>query len=255
MAKLQINCVPVVSADETIRHITYARTLGFKFVSEKKRPPLIVLGGGASIREHIDEVKASSADKWIIGSAFKFWSAQGVRGSFFSVHPSKAALNNIHGVRKAVVATVTHPEVLDQFKHTDARVELFDLVRNGVVTNGATSATVIPCLAVEMGYREVTFYGCESNYGDSTHAYMSVADPYLMKVKCGEAEYLTGAEFLMQAEFLAALIKERPGVFKERSGGLLRALISNDYDVIAISKTLHESRSDISAEQASEQAA
>lgn len=240
MAKLKINCKPVVPPEETLRNIAYARSLGLPYAKEaKERPPLMVLGGGHSIRSKVEEVKKAPFDKWIIGSAFRFWREQGVEGTFFSVHPSPAALKNIDCVKKALLATVTDPQVFDALNGVD--VEIFDLVRGGVVTHASTTATVAPMLAIELGYREVAFYGCDSSYHGSTHAYMSVEDPYLMKVKCGEKEFLTGAEFLMQAEFMAEIIRAAPNVYFNRSGGLLAALVENpDYDVTHISKTLHE---------------
>lgn len=241
MAKLKINCVPVIPPEDSVRNITHARTLGLPFASEKKdRPPLMVLGGGHSIRTRVDEVRAFKGDKWIIGSSFRFWREQGVDGRFFSVHPSPAALDNIEGVTKALLATVTDPQVFERLKGAD--IEIFDLVRGGVVTHATTTATVAPCLAVELGYRQIALYGCDSSYHGSTHAYMNVNDPYLMRVRCGDKEFLTGAEFLMQAEFLAEVIRMAPHVFLNCSGGLLAALVEQpNYDVLAISKTLHES--------------
>jgi hypothetical protein len=113
------------------------------------------------------------------------------------------------------VATQTDPEVLANL----GDVQLFEL-QDG----GATSATYIPALAFRMGYPSVTFYGCESNYADSTHAYMDTGDPYTMGVSCHGESFLTGAEFLMQAEFLAAKIRSDKRL-RERSGGLLRAMV------------------------------
>lgn len=244
MAKLTINCKPVIPSEEIAENVRRAAARGLPFVVEKERPPLAVVGGGHSIKYSLEEVRAFPGDKWIIGSSFKWWAEQGVEGTFFSVHPTKAALNNIAGVKRALLSTTTHPLVIDALLAQGARVELFNLVQDdGTVAHGSTTATCAPILAARMGYRDVTFFGCDSNYHGSTHAYMSVADPYLMRVKCEGREFMTGAEFLMQAEFLAEMINAAPHVFKERSAGLLGALVrtKNDYDVLAISKTLNDS--------------
>jgi hypothetical protein len=242
MAKLKINCKPVVPLEQTQRNIGYAMGLGLPMVSEQSRPPLIVCGGGHSIRQQLDEVRAFKGDRWLIGSSFKFWREHGVDGTFFSVHPSPAALKNIEGVKRAIVSTNTDPAVLDGLIAQGADVQLFDLLQDGQVCHGSTTATVAPIISVKMGYRAVLFYGCDSDYGKTTHAYMSVEDPYLMRVSVNGADFLTGAEFLMQAEFLSAMIRAAPHVFGERSGGLLSALVEcGDYDVTHISKTLQES--------------
>jgi hypothetical protein len=233
MGKLAINCRPVIPSEDIARNIEHARSLGLPFAQEAKRPPLAVLGGGHSINSVLEEVKAFQGDRWIIGSAFRWWHSQGVDGRFFSVHPSAAALKNITGVKKALVCTTTHPEVLAKLND----VELFDLP-----INGGTSATAVPMLAIQLGYREVTFYGCDSSYHGSTHAYMSVNDPFMMKVECGGEHFLTGAEFLMQAEYLSAMIRAAPHVFSELSGGLLSAMVKHgDYNVLEISEALNNS--------------
>jgi hypothetical protein len=93
-----------------------------------------------------------------------------------------------------------------------------------------------------MGYPSVTFYGCEGSYEHTTHLYMHANDDYLMRVRCGGRDWLTGAEFLMQSQFLAAVCRDVPNHFRERSGGLLTAMIeTNDYDVLEISRKLNDS--------------
>jgi hypothetical protein len=47
--------------------------------------------------------------------------------------------------------------------------------------------------------------------------------------------------YLAQAELLAELIRSAPGVFCDRSGGLLSALVADpEYDIVAASKDIHE---------------
>lgn len=240
MAKLQINCVPCVEPGQALRNAHHAESLGLPRFAMKERPPLLVLGGGLSIRDHIEEVRASTADKWLVGSAFRWWHEQGVEGTFFSVHPSPASVQNVNGVSRALLATQTDPAVFAMLER--AEVEVFDLIADLKGGHGVTTATCAPMLAVSMGYTDITFYGCEGNYGHSTHLYMSVDDQYMMKVRCDGQDFLTGAEFLMQSEFLAAALRSYPGMFHEKSGGLLAAMLRNpDYDVTHISRVLHDS--------------
>lgn len=214
---MQVRYKPAVPPEQLLRNVGLTRSLGLPYVGSQERPPLMVLGGGRSIAKWVDEVKASPADKWAIGSAFNWWWQNGVDATFYSIHPSPAALGNIEGVSRAILATQTDPEVFAALESAD--VQVFDLA-----DGGATSATYIPALALRMGYQSVTFYGCESNYDATTHLYMDTQDPYWMAVSCNGDRFLTGAEFLMQAEFLAATIR-RDKRFRERSGGLLRAMV------------------------------
>lgn len=239
MRRLSIKSVPCIGSEQIALNVQHAGSLGLPRVSVRERPPLLVLGGGHSIGAHLKQVRESQHDKWIIGSAFRWWHAHGVTGTFFSVHPSPAALVNIPGVQRAILATQTDPAVFEALK--GAQVEVFDLGALGGA-HGCTSAACAPMLAVNMGYRDITFFGCDGDYPAGTHAYMDVPDPYKMQVRIGRRKFLTGAEFLMQSEFLAAIIRAAPAIYRNGSGGLLSAMVKNpNYDVTHISRTLHES--------------
>jgi hypothetical protein len=198
----------------------------------------MVLGGGHSIRERLDEIRQSTADKWAIGSAWRWFKDNGVECTFFCVDPSDLLIPHAQGVTRAILESGTSPGVFDAVQ---GEILLFDRVTDLDSINGVTTATCAPMLALKMGYTSVSFYGCEGSYRDQTHLYMNSGDPYTMRVRANGEYFLTGAEFLMQAEFLSELIRASD-VFKDCSGGLLSALIADpDYDVTHISKTLHDS--------------
>lgn len=239
MRRLHINSRPCIEAERIANNVLSAGKRGLPRVSVRERPPLLVLGGGHSIGERLQQVRDSQHDKWIIGSAFRWWHEQGVSGTFFSVHPSPAALVNIPGVQRAILATQTDPAVFDALQ--TAKVEVFDLESLGGA-HGCTSAACAPMLAIQMGYREVTFFGCDGDYSAGTHAYMDVPDPYKMQVKIGRRKFLTGAEFLMQSEFLSSIMRAAPTIYRNQSGGLLAAMVEDpNYDVTHISRTLNDS--------------
>jgi hypothetical protein len=146
----------------------------------------------------------------------------------------------VSGVERALVATQTDPGVFAML--AGAKVEVFDLVEDLKCAHGVTTASCAPMLSVLMGYRDVSFFGCEGDYRNSTHLYMNADDPYMMRVKCAGEEFLTGAEFLMQSEFLSGVLREYPDMYHDRSGGLLAAMLRDpEYDVTHISKTLNDS--------------
>jgi hypothetical protein len=223
------------------RNEAYARSLGLPYVKESERPPLAVVGGGHSILENVAELQSWAGDVWAIGSAFQWCRSQGIKATFFCVDPQPGA-ELVIGAEHAIVATCTDPGVLRALQAIGARVEIFDLVATLERCNhGPTSATAVPELAVpDMGYRSVTFFGCESSYGGTTHAYKDHAEPCRIWVQCNGEEFETGAEFLMQAECLAHVLRALPQFFNERSGGLLRALTATpDYDITHVSRKVY----------------
>lgn len=181
-----------------------------------------------------------TGDKWAIGSAYHWWKAQGIDCAFYSAHYSSAGVPNVRGVDRAIVACQTHPDVLRELVKT-AQVTLFDLVDDGG-NRGTTSVTCVPMLAVRMGYREIYLYGCDSSYEGQSHVNFHNDDPYLLRVRVGDEHFVTGVEFLVQAEFMSALIRAAPHVYINRSGGLLAALVEHgDFDVTEVSEAVQNS--------------
>jgi hypothetical protein len=76
--------------------------------------------------------------------------------------------------------------------------------------------------------------------GDS-HAYENCKHPYQIDVKANGETFHTEALLLLQAEYMATMLRHAPNVFKEKSGGLLRALVKDpEYDVTRISTALQD---------------
>lgn len=212
---------------------------GIPFISEAKRGPLAIVAGGPSVAGYVDELRHWPGDVWVCGSAFQWALSQGIDGAFFNIdqHPSLAS--DCRGARKAVVATVSDPSVFDELRSAD--VEVFDLDGNHYATSAASAAFK----AVQMGYVDVTFYGCDSSYRHGrhtfeTHAYESdywQQNPDTLLAVCGGRGYFTNPGFLVQAEFLAALCRLFPSIFRARSDGLIAALVDDpEYDITAGSK-------------------
>ncbi len=87
-----------------------------------------------------------------------------------------------------------------------------------------------------MGHRSVTFFGCDSSFGDyQSHVYPVALPQDLIAAQVGEQGFATKPEFIMQAVDLAALCRELPRHCRNRSGGLLAALIENpEWDVVGV---------------------
>jgi len=223
-------CVPAADLE---RNEDYARRLGFPKWSPAASQRLAVVGGGPSIADHIEELAAWDGDVWAINGAFKWCSRQGIDAVFFTIDPLPATAQHAVGVGRAIIATHCDPSLFDALHGAD--VEAFKLGHAG-----ATTATAAPLIAADMGYRSVSFFGCESSFGNETHVYGNRDVKSLMRVRCNDHEFLTTPDMMMQAEFLGELIREVP-MFSDRSGGLLSAFIANpEIDVIAATPLIHE---------------
>jgi hypothetical protein len=230
-------CVPPGREEQNLRHTA---TLGLPHVSEQERPPLAVVGGGHSVLRALDELRAWPGDVWACGSAFHFCVAQGIRATFFCIDPQPETAPLGRGAKHAIVCTSMDPAMFEELK--DAKVEIFDLIREeGKMNHWATTATSAPMLAVQMGYRDVSFFGCESSFEQDTHAYRHEQTPEQILVACNGQSFLSHPAYFMQAEYLSAVIRTAPHIFHDRSGGLLAGLIADpDYDITHGTRGLYE---------------
>ncbi len=225
------------ASNEAIRwNEAYAKSLGFPRLGVAETPRLAVIGGGSSIADRLDELRSFDGDIWAINGAFHWCRDHGIETRFFSLDPSKAVLPFCAGVRSAMLGMNCHPSVFDALSNAD--VEAVDLAD---FPTGPTTAASAPMIAINRGYRQVHFFGCEASFEGKTHVYGDFNLENLMKVACNGQEFLTTIDMMMQAEHLGALIRECQGVFVDRSGGLLGAFIASpDIDVLAATKSLHE---------------
>ncbi len=217
-----------------------AKTRGLPEIGFAARPKLAVIGGGPSVTDHIDELRAWDGDIWASGSSFPWTLKNGIDATFFTIdqHPSLA--NDCRGAKRAVIATCCDPGVFDEL--AQAKVETFDLVHEGDGCNHfATSVTSTLKVGIDAGYREIHFFGCDSSIRGQTHAYYNEEVDQLV-VEIDGQSFTTWASMLLQAEFMATVIKLGGKVFKNRSTGLLEAMVASenplDYDITVISRNL-----------------
>ncbi len=228
-------CVP---REREAIHIAHTATLGLSYVQEKERPPLAVVGGGPSILKHVDELRAWQGDVWACGSAFRWCADNGINATFFCIDPQAETAHLARGASHAILCTSIAPETFAALK--GAHVEIFDLIHEGDRSNhGPTTVTASPELALRMGYRDVSYFGTESSFATNTHAYHNEATEEQIIVSCNGKSYLTHPAYLLQAEYLATMMRLCP-LLKNRSGGLLGALIAEPcYDITHGTLGLH----------------
>ena len=219
-----------VSVEQCLENIEHANTLALPTFrrGEASHKRLVVVGGGPSAKAHVKTFKDfdGTVDIWAINGMWKWLKDNGVSSTFLAIDPHPIVNQWIQGCDRALLSTVCDPSVFETMQGRD--VTVFE-IGEGKVRSGSSTATCCPDLAFKMGYRSVTFYGCESSYvQQQSHAYMHEPRTEEMLVECGGKFYLTAPDFYMQAGELSRCIREIPEFLREESGGLLRAMIEND---------------------------
>lgn len=194
--------------------------------------PLAVVGGGPSTARQIDELRAWKGEIWAINYTATWLKSFGIESTFYTIDPLPFRVRV--DANKALLCSVCD---ISNFDHEE--VETFhvsELHEDGIL-GGVTSATRAPALALKLGHKEVHFFGCEGSFVGSDHVDRHEDDGNALVIRTGGRDFLTYPEYLMQGEYLAGVIRAFPSVFKDRSGGLLAALIEDpdDWEVVAVS--------------------
>lgn len=232
--------VAQISGEEISANIAYSTSLGIPLIQDETGHgrKLAVVGGGPSIAEHLDEIK-EFPEIWAINGTHTFLRERGIESTMITVDAGEELGQMALGAKKAIVATRCNKSVFDSLKGAEVRLfHLFQDGKNGVM-GGSSTATCAFHLAVNLGYRDVTIFGCESSFAKTTHAYRDEKRKHLMLVKCNGGEYLTSPDFYIQAQELAQVIKMFSRYFRQVGGGLLGAMVENDdHDVTKMSRAL-----------------
>ena len=218
---------------------------------------LAICGGGPSLHQHLDELRAFDGDIWACNLTGQWLGDQGISSIAVTVDPKpKPAFKRHPLVKGALFASCVSPDRFEQYP--DAQV--FDLVEDlpppkrdpdkiylkpaqhppfAGVAGGSSTASRIPLLAVMMGYRDISFFGCDGSFAERTHSDRSETQKELMIIEAGGQKYLTSPSYYCAAQELAETISSVPEVFKCRSAGLLAAMLADpDWSVIAVSDAL-----------------
>lgn len=221
------------------QNAAYAVGLGVPLVQPMNtRLPLAVVGGGPSVVSHLDELRAWPGEIWAINETCRWLKSNGIDSTFFSVDPLEVIAGWIDG-GPALLASSCHPKC---WSKADARMfHMENVTADNPVIGGTTTALRAPMLALRMGYAPVSFFGCESSYADTSHAYRSEQPIDQVIVRADGVDYRTDLALLDQAENLAVIFREFPDVFIDRSGGLAAAMAKDpDWEVVALSGHLKE---------------
>ena len=210
--------------------------------------PLAVVGGGPSAAVALPELKDWKGHIWAINQSASWLSHMAPRALtwLFTVDPDElmASPQYTVGVERAILASSCHPKLFEALR--DKPVQMFhtyELPDVECMNFGGPSSvcrTFLP--ALWMGYTDVTYFGCEGSFEDATHAYRDETRPNQMIVRAGGVDYVTTPDLYLTTQYLADVIREFPKVLKEKSGGLLRAMIEHpdSWEVVALSSALRD---------------
>lgn len=199
------------------------------------RRPLALVGGGPSVCDYVDELKAFNGDIWAINGAWKWCRDNGIDATFYTIDPLPEIAGMVDGVKSAILGDVCDPSV---FEKISGDIQIFPI---GEIPSGSTSASTCIMIAALCGYSHLTLYGCDSSFTETkTHVYdgWSPGESRVL-AKCGDEEFLTCPQMIMQAEYMAEVIRGVPEYVTIRSGGLLPALVEHgDWDALKVSRNL-----------------
>lgn len=214
-----------VSDERVSSNAKHVKELGLKTYRswQTGKTRLAVVGGGPSINTQVEVLQNWDGDIWAINGAWKWCREKGIKATFFACDPHPIVAQWSDGAERAILEQSCDAEA---FTSCDD-IYTFDAGPDGIAASSST-ASCAPHLAVRMGYHSVTLFGCESSYQfDATHAYMDEKRQEQMIVRADGGDYLTAPDLFMQVVGLAHYISEVPEFLKERSGGLLRAMVKD----------------------------
>lgn len=205
---------------------------------------LAICGSAPSIKEHLEELRSFDGDVWAVNGALNYLHDEGVKVSGWVGCDPLDFLNDYlktppEGVRY-YVASICDPKTFESLKDRDVYLwhmaEKEKLITSSHVPGGTTVTTRAPYLGLLLGYRDITIYGADSSYGETTYVYGEerFAQPDTETVLVGERTFVSNGPLIHQAAQFSAMqeIWPRPYRTKEpatlhfKCGGLLGAFLA-----------------------------
>lgn len=206
---------------------------------------LAIVGGSPYIERHLEELRAWDGDVWGINRTAQWLNERGVKATLFTIDGSFFESS----VQDRILATACDPRM---FVGNVLAFDTSDTHPETGFAGGQASVTRAPSIALTMGYLDVSFFGCEGSFElNADHIDRHEADPMMLIIRAGDRDFLTRMDFCMFSEELAKLITAFGVVFKNRSGGLLEAMIANPdtWHVVGVSAALKAHLEEVNGKQ------
>ena len=194
---------------------------------------------------NLDELRAWDGDIWAINHTVEWLRGHGIRSTLFSVDPVKTD----YVADEAIMGTVCQPEVLRRIPN----LRVFDMIETHEdgLAGGRSSAMRAAALSIQMGYLDVSFFGCEGSFEASDHVDRDEVRDHQLIIRAGGCDYKTRPDFLVYCEEFVQLFATFPDIYHNRSGGLLKAMIEypDTWEVVAVSASLKQHLEELNGAQ------
>jgi hypothetical protein len=196
---------------------------------------LAIVAGAPGVIEDVPEIRQWAGDIWGINYMPDWLAGHGIESTLFTadpmLFPSKA--------RARILAQSCHPGLFA------GEVRTFQIqgVEGLGIAGGSSSVTCAPIIALQLGYVDVSFFGCDGSFpftgADHVDRHEG-ADSHRLIVRAGGIDHLTRPSYYMQCQELVTLMTSFPNIYHNRSRGLLRAMLDypDTWEVVAVSGAL-----------------
>ena len=225
---LRFEAVSGVPDAQIAANKAYSRSLGYPEILPGQvgaaAPRLAVVGGGPSIAGQLDQIRDFDGEVWGVNGTWQYLKDHGINSTFYTIDPVCRVAGR---PSKAILGDFVCKDLLDDLRGADIEIVPFG---DGLNQHVTTSAGSVPFFAMWRGHKHITLFGCDSSFGESTHAYELEAHHNYIWVECGGNEYLTSPQMLMQAIEIAKVINTFPHYINVECGGILQAMIDSNGD-------------------------
>lgn len=165
--------------------INVERDLPWLEQSEPKDKPLVIVGGGASLKDAWFSILSHGGDIMALNNSYAFLMERGIEPDYYMMLDARAEnvefLRNPSTKTKHLIAAQCHPSIFDALADFDTilyltvmpeSLELTAHIDKPKVQIAGTVGTVgmkALCMAHALGYKELHLYGYDSSYADGHH--------------------------------------------------------------------------------------
>ena len=215
----------------------YSESLGLPSIEQFEAVgPLAIVGGGPSINNYKYTLQSWPGNVWAINRTYKWCKDNHINAVFFSFDPNPSVEEMVVGAEQAILGDRVDTSVYERLQ--GKRIWRGEGNLGGTTSVGAAIISGFKC-----GFESVTLFGCESSYQPyQSHAYAHFEPSDELVIWVDGMHFITSPQMLMAAIELSQMIKSNPHFMRERSGGLLRAMLESptDYQIVGCTQSFQD---------------
>ena len=202
-------------------------------------PMCAVCGGGDSLKENLNILRTWPGHIYGVNDTAGYLSDNGIPSFIYSIDGTKVPYRKGKKIKGALFASR-----VNKVQFTFKNIRVFDMAEDDKqgVGGGVSGVGRTVHLFLRMGYRGITYFGCDSSFSGSTHlsGTQNIAFENMVIVRAGNKEYLTNAAMILQAQFMVDCFIKYPQYLVNASSGLMQGMLENPdtWSVIAVSEDL-----------------